>query len=117
MKKVIDIINMKQETVLPFKSSYHYFFEDLINNYITRADGLERNRDFLKVFDKEAQEYVIHQVFLLNEELAKDLIDMFKIEEPFISNENLKELLKKEEFNENPMDLIERLTNQLTSEK
>lgn len=98
MKKVIDIINMKQENVIPFKSRYHYFFEDLINNYITRADGLERNRDILKVFDKEAQEYIIHQLFLLNEELAKDLIDMFKIEKPFIFNKNLKELLNKENF-------------------
>lgn len=117
MKKVIDIINMKQENLPTFKSRYHYFFEDLMNNYISKVDGLERNIVILKGFDKEAQDYIIYQVYVLNEELANDLADVLKTEEPFISNENLKEVINKEEFNENPMDLIERLTNQLTSEK
>lgn len=88
MKKTIkDIIEMKKNKMSPFENQYIWFFQNLENNAISKSNGVKRNVTVLNDFDQEAQEYIIHQLYIMNKQAASDLIGELSLKEPFVSDE------------------------------
>lgn len=71
---------------------YTSFFTELENNYLSKLNGTQKNVNMIKMydFDKEATEYIIHQLFIINENAASELMDELGLKEPYISVENVK---------------------------
>lgn len=88
------IIEMKNETNNLGMNVYDWFFNNLENNYLSKLDGNKRNVSILEGYDLEAQTYIIHQLFNINEEAAQDLMKELEIEQLFISDENAKHINK-----------------------
>lgn len=58
-------------------------------------NGTDRNTHILKKdYDREAQEFIIHQLFHINSDAAYELMKKMNISEPFVSDENEKYLIK-----------------------
>lgn len=75
-------------------NSYDWFFKDLENNYISKMDGTKRNASTVKKYDEEAQAYIIHQLFYINERAANELMKELRIVEPVVSDENYRHIDK-----------------------
>lgn len=91
---VESIIEMKNHTNNLGVNSYDCFFMELENNYISKLNGTKRNSVFVENYNEEAQNYIIHQLFYINENAAQELMKELKIEEPFVSSENHKHIIK-----------------------
>lgn len=89
-----NILEMKHQTNNLGVNSYDWFFMDLENNHLSKLDGAKRNVSIVEKYDKEAQDYIIHQLFYINKNAANELMIELKIVEPFISNENHKHIIK-----------------------
>lgn len=48
----------------------------------------------MEEYDEEAQAYIIHQLFFINEAAASELMKELEIVEPFVSDENYKHINK-----------------------
>ncbi|MFD2209368.1 hypothetical protein ACFSMW_06560 [Virgibacillus halophilus] len=83
-----DIIEMKNHTNDFGINIYDWFFNDLENNYISKLNGTKRNVSILEKYNKEAQSYIIHQLFYINKDASDELMKELKLVEPFVSNEN-----------------------------
>ncbi|WP_026828211.1 hypothetical protein [Exiguobacterium artemiae] len=95
MKMTIEqILEMKNHTNNLGINSYDYFFNNLENNSISKVDGVKRNAAIAKEYNDEAKAYILHQLFYLNQEATSDLMAKLKIEKPFISDENVKHLMR-----------------------
>jgi hypothetical protein len=75
-------------------NSYDWFFMELENNFLSKLDGTKRNVSIVEKYDKEAQDYIIHQLLYINKTAASELKDELKINEPFVSDENYKYIKK-----------------------
>lgn len=93
-KTVKDIVKLKEEENQFGVDAYTWFFNELENNHLSKLDGSKRNVSMIKLydFDKEAIDYIIHQLFIINQDAASELIDELGLNEPFISDENKKYL-------------------------
>ncbi|PZL77500.1 hypothetical protein CI088_01485 [Enterococcus plantarum] len=91
---VKEIVKWKEDENQFGVDGYTWFFGELENNYLSKLNGTQRNVDMIKMydFDKEATEYIIHQLFIINQNAASELIDELGLKEPFISDENRKYL-------------------------
>lgn len=80
--------------------SYVWFFIELKNNSISKLNGAERNATMIKQydFDKEAIDFIVHQLYIIDQNAAKELINELQLDSPFISNENRKYLEPKSKF-------------------
>ena len=91
---VEDIIEMREDTNDFGINGYQWLFNNLENNYISKMNGTDRNTHILKDYDREAQEFIIHQLFHINSDAAYELMKKMNISEPFVSDENEKYLIK-----------------------
>lgn len=89
-----NIIEMKNHTNNLGINSYDWFFNVLENNYISKLNGTQRNLAIAEEYDEEAQAYIIHQLFYINEAAASELMKELEIVEPFVSDENYKHINK-----------------------
>ena len=91
---VEQILEMKKHTNNLGINSYDWFFNNLENNSISKVDGVKRNAAIAEEYDDEAKAYILHQLVYLNQEAAGDLMAELKIEKPFVSDENVKHLIR-----------------------
>ncbi|MBM7689998.1 hypothetical protein BCR24_13935 [Enterococcus ureilyticus] len=101
-KTVKDILKWKeskQEFGLGI-DGYVCFFMELVDNYESKINGNKRNIKTIKRsnLDKEATDYVIHQLFIINENAARELMNGLGMEDPYISEENKSHLENKSKF-------------------
>lgn len=82
------IVEMKKETNFLGVNAYEWFFADLENNHLSKQDGAKRNASIAEAYDKEAQAYIIHQLFYMNEDAARELMTELHIEKPFVTDEH-----------------------------
>ena len=66
---------------------------NLENNWVSKVDGTKRNATVLKGYDEEAQNYILVQLFYIQEEAARDLMLELGVREPYISKENEQHLI------------------------
>lgn len=93
MKKTIaDILKMKEVKMSPFENEYVWFFTYLEDLILTKSNGNIRAKILIDEYNKEAQEYIVHQLFKMNEDVGSTLIDDLNLKEPFVSDENIKHL-------------------------
>lgn len=93
MKTIEDIFRMKEEEAIPFPNRYEWFFRTLEDNALSKADGTDRNVSLVDGYDLEAQAFIVHQLYRLNEDAAADLMRALGIAEPFVSDEHASELI------------------------
>lgn len=99
-KNVKEIVQWKEDKNQFGIDGYTWFFIELENNYLSKINGTQRNASIIKThdFEKEAIEFIIHQLFIINQDAASELIDEMELKEPFISDENKKYLKPKSNF-------------------
>lgn len=88
------IVEMKNQTNFLGVNGYEWFFADLENNHLSKRDGAKRNASVVESYDQEAQAYIIHQLFYINEEAARELMAELNIDKPFVTDENNKHIVK-----------------------
>lgn len=91
---VSDIVGWKEEKNQFGIDSYTWFFTELEDNSISKLNGAARNASMINryEFEKEAVDYILNQLFIVNEDAAKELMGELDIKEAFISDENRKYL-------------------------
>lgn len=93
-KTIESIIEMKNHTNNLGINVYEWFFNDLENNHISKLNGAKRNLAIANEYDEVAQAYIIHQLFYINQDAARELMEELKIDDPFVSDENNKHIIK-----------------------
>lgn len=72
MKTIKDLEKMKLQSSIPFGNAYELLLMSLEDFYISKLDGVERIKDELKGWDKEAQLYIVD---ILIKRIDKELMD------------------------------------------
>lgn len=62
MKTLKDLKEMETKNKNIFGNQYNYFLETLENYYITRTDGIDRIKEELKNWDKDAQTFILNEL-------------------------------------------------------
>lgn len=97
---VENIVEWKQDKNQFGIDSYTWFFNELINNYISKMNGAQRNAQMISMHDftTEAVDYVIYQLLVINSDAANELIAELKLNEVYISDHDKKYIEPKSKF-------------------
>lgn len=100
IKNVKEIVQWVEDKNQFGIDGYTWFFNELQNNYLSKINGTQRNVNIIKRYDfeKEAVEFILHQLFIINQDAASELMNELEMKEPFISDENKKYLKPKSNF-------------------
>ena len=96
MLTVDDIIALKDLEHPPFGTSYNWFFVTIENDLISKLNGADRAKHFLRNYDYKAKLYVVHQFMKVNDELANDLFRVLDLdtENTLLENKYVDELVE-----------------------
>lgn len=72
MKTMEDLEKMKLQSSIPFGNAYERLLMSLEDFYISKLDGVERIKNELKGWDKEAQLYIVD---ILIKRIDKEMMD------------------------------------------
>lgn len=91
MKKDLNhLLDMKEHTNNLGLNVYYFFFMNLENNFLSKANGTKRNLDILQEYDEETQEFIILQLAHVREEAALALMNELGIKRISIPEKNQK---------------------------
>lgn len=62
LRTLKDLEDMKFKKTRPFENAYEYFIENLVNDYVSKFDGVNRIKAELSEWDTEAQQVIIQEV-------------------------------------------------------
>jgi hypothetical protein len=80
MITITDVIGMKKTKNVPFRTKYHWLFQTIENDLISKSNGAERVKQLLSDYDYSARLFIVHQFqYIGEEELARELFTILGI--------------------------------------
>lgn len=95
MATIDDIIEMKNGESDMFGTTYTWFFVTIENDLISKLDGQNRVKFFLKDYDYKARLYVVYQFMKVNPELGNELFQVLElnVDNTFLDDKYFDELV------------------------